>query len=234
VTMSHAAEGAPADRVTPAWRQARRADRRRMIRRHLWARGIRDSRVLAAMAWVPRELFVPPGQARRAYEDSPLPTSHGQTISQPYIVALMTAEAGVARRSRVLEIGTGTGYHTAVLAKLASSVWTVERVPELSHDAARQLGRMGFTNVVFIVGDGAQGYAPAAPYHAIVVSAAAPAAPPRLLNQLDLWGRLVIPVGDLGLQELMVYRRTPAGFDAHSAGPCRFVPLLSPAAFDEP
>jgi protein-L-isoaspartate(D-aspartate) O-methyltransferase len=204
-----------------------------MIRRHLWARGIRDARVLAAMAWVPRECFVSPGQARRAYEDAPLPITHGQTISQPYMVALMTAEAGLTRHSRVLEIGTGTGYHTAVLAKLARSVWTVERVPELSQHATRHLGLLGFSNIVFLVGDGAQGYAPAAPYHAIVVSAAAPAAPPRLLNQLDLGGRLVIPVGDIGLQELMVYRRTPAGFDAHSAGPCRFVPLLSPAAFEE-
>ena len=204
-----------------------------MVRRHLRPRGVRDPRVLAAMAWVPRECFLAPGQAPRAYDDAPLSISHGQTISQPYMVALMTAEAGLTRHSRVLEIGTGTGYHTAVLAKLARSVWTVERVPQLSGHAARQLGQLGFTNIVFIVGDGAQGHAPAAPYHAIVVSAAAPSAPPRLLNQLDLGGRLVIPVGDIGLQELMVYRRTPAGFDAKSAGPCRFVPLLSPAAFDE-
>jgi protein-L-isoaspartate(D-aspartate) O-methyltransferase len=219
--------------MTHTWQQERRSDRRRMIRRHLWARGLRDPRVLAALAWVPRERFVAPGQGGRAYDDSPLPTTHGQTISQPYIVALMTAEAGLTRRSKVLEIGTGTGYHTAVLAKLARSVWTMERVPDLSRDAARHLAELGMDNVVFIVGDGAQGYAPAAPFHAIVVSAAAPAAPPRLLNQLDLWGSLVIPVGDIGLQELMVYRRTPTGFDANSAGPCRFVPLLSPAAFDE-
>jgi protein-L-isoaspartate(D-aspartate) O-methyltransferase len=214
-------------------RQERRLERRHMIRRHLWTRGLRDRRVLAAMAWVPRERFLAPGQGARAYDDAPLPTTHGQTISQPYIVALMTAEAGVTRRSRVLEIGTGTGYHTAILAKLARSVWTLDRLPELSRDAARHLAELGITNVVLLVGDGAQGYAPAAPYHAIVVSAAAPAVPPRLLNQLDLGGRLVIPVGDIGLQELMVYRRTPAGFDSHSAGPCRFVPLLSPAAFDE-
>ena len=109
----------------------------------------------------------------------------------------------------------------------------LERVADLSRDAARHTAELGLTNIVFVVGDGAQGYAPAAPYHAIVVSAAAPAVPPRLLNQLDLGGRLVIPVGDLALQELMVYRRTPAGFHTHSAGPCRFVPLLSPAAFDE-
>ncbi len=204
-----------------------------MVRRHLWARGLRDRRVLAAMAWVPRELFVAPALARQAYDDAPLPATHGQTISQPYIVALMTAEACLTRRSRVLEIGTGTGYHAAVLAKLAHTVWTVERVPEMAKDAADRLARLGLTNVVCLVGDGAQGHAPAAPYHAILVAAAVPAPPPRLLNQLDLWGHLVIPVGDLSLQELMVYQRTPAGFDARSSGPCRFVPLVSPAAFDD-
>ncbi len=204
-----------------------------MVRRHLLARGIRDRRVLAAMAWAPRELFVAPSLAHQAYEDAPLPATHGQTISQPYIVALMTAEAHLTRRSRVLEIGTGTGYHTALLAKLAQTVWTVERVPEMSRDAAARLARLCLTNVVFLVGDGAEGYAPATPYHAIIVSAAAPAPPPRLLNQLDLWGRLIIPVGDLNLQELMVYQRTPNGFDIHGAGPCRFVPLVSPQAFDQ-
>ncbi len=204
-----------------------------MVRRHLWARGVRDRRVLAAMAWVPRELFVSSSLARQAYEDAPLPATHGQTISQPYIVALMTAEAHLTRRSRVLEIGTGTGYHTAVLAKLAHAVWSMERVGEMSRDAAVRLARLGIANVVFIVGDGALGHAPAAPYHAIVVAAAVPTPPPRLLNQLDLWGRLVIPVGDLSLQELMIYQRTPAGFDVRSAGPCRFVPLLSPDAFED-
>lgn len=225
--MNHAAE-----QLSAAARGGRRVERRRMVRRHLWARGIRDRRVLAAMAWVPRELFVAKALARQAYDDAPLPATHGQTISQPYIVALMTAEAGLTRASSVLEIGTGTGYHTAVLAKLAHQVWTVERVPEMSRDAARRLADLGVANVEFLVGDGGQGHAPAAPYHAIVVAAAVPAPPPRLLNQLDLWGRLVIPVGDLSLQELMVYHRTPNGFEARSAGPCRFVPLVSPAGFD--
>lgn len=204
-----------------------------MVRRQLGARGIRDRRVLGAMAWVPREHFVAPHLAAQAYADAPLPTSHGQTISQPYIVALMTQEARVTRRSKVLEVGTGTGYQTAVLAKLARMVWTIERVPDLSHEAQRRLAELGITNVVCLMGDGAQGYAEAAPYQAILVTAAAPAPPPRLLNQLDLGGRLVIPVGDLGSQELMVYGRTTTGFDAKSAGPCRFVPLVSPAAFDE-
>jgi protein-L-isoaspartate(D-aspartate) O-methyltransferase len=203
-----------------------------MVRRQLWSRGIRERRVLAVMAAVPRERFIAAHLARQAYADTPLPTSCGQTISQPYIVALMTLEARVTRHSKVLEVGTGTGYQTAILAKLARMVWTIERVPELSREAEARLAELGIKNVIFLIGDGAQGYPPEAPYQAIVVTAAAPAPPPRLLNQLDLGGRLVIPVGDLGMQELMVYQRTPAGFDARSAGPCRFVPLVSPAAFD--
>jgi protein-L-isoaspartate(D-aspartate) O-methyltransferase len=204
-----------------------------MIQRQIWSRGVRDRRVLAAMAWVPRELFVAPALAVNAYDDIPLPTTHGQTISQPYIVALMTAEASLHRHSQVLEIGTGTGYHAAVLARLARAVWTVERVPEMVKEAADRLACLGLTNVTCLAGDGAQGHAPAAPYQAIVVAAAVPAPPPRLLNQLDLWGHLVIPVGDRSLQDLMVYRRTPHGFDARSAGACRFVPLVSPAAFPD-
>jgi protein-L-isoaspartate(D-aspartate) O-methyltransferase len=211
----------------------RRLERRRMIQRQIWSRGVRDRRVLGAMAWVPREFFVAPALAAQAYDDVPLPTTHGQTISQPYIVALMTAEAHLTRRSQVLEIGTGTGYHAAVLARLAGTVWTVERVPEMVREAADRLACLGLTNVTCLVGDGAQGHAPAAPYQAIVVAAAVPAPPPRLLNQLDLWGHLVIPVGDRSLQELMVYRRTPDGFDARTAGTCRFVPLVSPAAFED-
>lgn len=215
------------------WMRQRRAERRRMIQRQIWNRGVRDRRVLAAMAWVPRELFVAPALAVQAYDDVPLPATYGQTISQPYMVALMTAEACLSRRSQVLEIGTGTGYHAAVLGNLAHTVWTVERVPEMVKDAAARLARLGLANVTCLVGDGALGHAPAAPYHAIIVAAAVPAPPPRLLNQLDLWGRLVIPVGDRSLQDLMVYQRTPTGFDTRSAGACRFVPLLSPAAFGE-
>ncbi len=214
-------------------RDAFRRERRRMVRRQLRSRGVRDARVLAAMAWVPRERFVAPELQDQAYDDMPLRTSHGQTISQPYIVALMTAEARLTRRSRVLEIGTGTGYHTAVLANLARAVWSVERFPEMSRDAGMRLDALGITNVTLVVGDGAQGHAPEAPYQAIVVSAAVPAPPARLLNQLDLGGRLVIPVGDIATQDLMIYERTPAGFQATSSGPCRFVPLVSPAAFGE-
>jgi protein-L-isoaspartate(D-aspartate) O-methyltransferase len=204
-----------------------------MIRRQIRSRGIRDRRVLAAMAWVPREQFVAQELASQAYADTPLRVPQGQTISQPYIVALMTAEGGLTRRSNVLEVGTGTGYHTAVLAKVAHAVWTIERYAELSRDAAERLHRLNIRNVTFLLGDGADGYAPAAPYQAIIVAAAAPAPPARLLNQLDLGGRMVIPVGDLSTQDLMVYQRTPDGFDTASAGPCRFVPLISPKAFGE-
>lgn len=232
---SPAADGGPADGNTAAraWMRQRRAERRRMLQRQIWSRGVRDRRVLAAMARVPREFFIAPALAAQAYDDVPLPTTHGQTISQPYMVALMTAEARLTRRSQVLEIGTGTGYHAAVLASLAHAVFSVERVPEMVKEAADRLASLGLSNVTCLVGDGAWGHAPAAPYHAIVVAAAVPAPPPRLLNQLDLWGRLVIPVGDRSLQELMVYQRTPTGFEARSSGACRFVPLVSPAAFGD-
>ena len=204
-----------------------------MVREQLLGRDITDRRVLAAMAAVPREAFVAPHLQNRAYEDRPLPAGSGQTISQPYMVALMTQEAGLTRRARVLEVGTGTGYHTAVLALIAARVWTCERLPDLARDARARLERLGIHHVEFVVGDGAAGYAAAAPYGAIIVAAAAPAPPPRLLNQLDLGGRLVIPVGDLALQDLLIYQRTPTGFRESSAGACRFVPLVSPAAFPD-
>lgn len=215
-----------------AFRGSRR-DRRRMVREQLRPRDITDRRVLAAMAAVPREAFVAPHLRNRAYDDRPLPAGYGQTISQPFMVALMTQEARLTRRARVLEIGTGTGYHTAVLAELAARVWTCERLADLSRDASARLERLRIRNVEFIVGDGAEGHAAAAPYTAIVVAAAAPAPPPRLLNQLDLGGRLVIPIGDLALQDLLVFERSPTGFRESNAGACRFVPLVSPAAFPE-
>lgn len=205
--------------------------REAMIRRHLRGRGIADRRVLAAMAAVPRERFVPEYLADQAYDDAPLPIGHDQTISQPYIVALMTEAAGLTRRSRVLEVGTGTGYHTAVLATIAHHVWTIERLGELSAAAEQRLRTLKITNVTFVVGDGAKGFPPAAPYDAIVVAAAAPRAPPALLDQLAMGGRLVIPLGDLHLQELTIMRRTPDGVACHTAGTCRFVPLVSSEGF---
>lgn len=205
-----------------------------MVRRQLAARGIADRRVLAAMAAVPREHFVPEHLARHAYDDGPLPIGHDQTISQPYIVALMTEQAAVTRHSRVLDVGTGSGYQTAILAKLAKHVWTIERVPELACQAERRLHDLGITNVTFVVGDGAVGYQDAAPYEAIVVAAAAPRPPTPLLDQLAIGGRLVIPVGDRVLQELTVVEHRPGGLRTRHAGGCRFVPLISPEAFEDP
>jgi protein-L-isoaspartate(D-aspartate) O-methyltransferase len=202
-----------------------------MIRRQLVTRGIKDRRVLAAMATVPRERFVPLHLYDRAYDDSPLPVGYDQTISQPYIVALMTQEARLTRRSAVLEVGTGTGYHTAILAMIARHVWSVERLSGLSHDAARRLEMLAIRNVTLAIGDGALGNPEQAPYDAIVVAAAAPNPPAPLLEQLAAGGRMVIPIGDLALQELVVVERTETGYRRRNAGPCRFVPLVSSEAF---
>jgi protein-L-isoaspartate(D-aspartate) O-methyltransferase len=202
-----------------------------MVRRQLRARGITDRRVLAAMASVPREHFLPAALHDRAYADTPLPIGHDQTISQPYIVGLMIQEARVGRRDGVLEVGTGTGYQTAVLAKLVRHVWSVERLAALSKIARERLAALGIDNVTLVLGDGALGYPDAAPYDAIIVSAAAPRPPTALLAQLREGGRLVIPLGDEQLQYLTIFERTPGGLRQHGAGPCRFVPLVSPEAF---
>ncbi|MFQ6046086.1 MAG: protein-L-isoaspartate(D-aspartate) O-methyltransferase [Gemmatimonadales bacterium] len=207
--------------------------RKRMVRRQLAARGITDRRVLAAMAAVPRERFVPLHLFDKAYDDSPLPVGYDQTISQPYIVALMTQEARLTRRSSVLEVGTGTGYHTAILATLARHVWSVERLSGLSHDARGRLELLGIHNVTLVVGDGALGYPEAAPFDAIVVAAAAPSPPRPLLDQLAMGGRMVIPIGDLALQEMVIVERSESGYRERHAGPCRFVPLVSAEAFGE-
>ncbi len=209
------------------------AGAKRMVRRQLASRDITDARVLATMASVPRERFVPPHLHRHAYDDGPLAIGHGQTISQPYVVALMTQAAHVDRHARVLEIGTGSGYQTAILSKLASHVWTIERVHELTEHAQLTLRDLDLHNVTFIEGDGAQGCPTAAPFNAIIVAAAAPHPPPSLLGQLATGGRLVIPVGDRDLQILTVYHRTESGISQKTAGTCRFVPLVSRDAFPE-
>ena len=210
-----------------------RADRQRMVAAQLARRGIRDRRVLAVMARLPREWFLPPSLHVHAYEDTPLPIGSGQTISQPFIVALMTAALAPRRRDRVLEIGTGSGYQAAILARLARSVYSVERRPDLLVEAEERFRRLGITNVTTRLGDGAPGWPEEAPFDGILVSAAAPAVPPPLLAQLAPGGRLVIPIGDLGLQELIVYERTPRGIVQRRAGGVRFVPLISRLAFTE-
>jgi protein-L-isoaspartate(D-aspartate) O-methyltransferase len=204
-----------------------------MVRHQLAARDITDRRVLAAMASVPRDLFVPEHLREHAFDDGPLPIGYEQTISQPYIVALMTQAAHVTRHSKVLDVGTGSGYQTAVLAKLAGHVWSIERLPELSQEAADRLARLECDNVTLLIGDGAHGYAKAAPYDSIVVGAASPRVPQPLTDQLSVGGRLVVPLGDRALQELTIIERTVNGLRTTQAGPCRFVPLVSDEAFFE-
>jgi len=205
-----------------------------MVASQLAGRGIRDCRVLAAMAWVPREWFLPPHLADEAYEDAPLPIGSGQTISQPYIVALMTEALAPRRGDRVLEIGTGSGYQTAILAHLGARVYTIERLPDLLVEAEERFRRLGLANIETRLGDGAGGWPERAPFQGILVTAAAPAVPSPLPEQLAPGGRLVIPIGDLAAQELVILQRAPNGaLVERRAGGVRFVPLISRLAFTE-
>jgi protein-L-isoaspartate(D-aspartate) O-methyltransferase len=205
--------------------------RTRMVAGQLAARDIDDGRVLAAMRKVPRHEFVPADVRAQAYEDSPLPIGHGQTISQPYIVALMTQLAMVGPHARVLEVGTGSGYQAAVLAELAGEVYTIEILEPLARRAEQTLARLGYTRVHVRHGDGWRGWPEAAPFDAILVTAAPPKVPPALLDQLAVGGRLVIPVGDDD-QELRVYHRTKAGIETRDVAPVRFVPMTGGGAKD--
>src|SRR5256886_10054359 len=202
--------------------------RRRMVASQLAGRGIRNCRVLAAMASVPREWFLPPHLAAEAYDDAPLPIGSGQTISQPLIVGLMTEALAPRRHDRVLEIGTGSGYQTAILARLADRVYTIERLPDLLVEAEERFRRLGLTNIETRLGDGAAGWSERAPFEGIIVAAAAPRVPEPLTAQLAPGGRLVIPIGDLASQELVILERSERGELVHrQAGGGRFVPLIS-------
>jgi protein-L-isoaspartate(D-aspartate) O-methyltransferase len=204
-----------------------------MVATQLAPRGITDRRLLAALASVPREWFLPPHLACDAYDDAPLPIGSGQTISQPYIVALMTQSLGVRRGDRVLEIGTGSGYQTAILAHLGARVCTIERLPDLLVEAEERFRRLRLGTIETRLGDGAGGWPERAPFQGIIVTAAAPSLPPPLVAQLAMGGRLVIPLGDLTTQELIILTRTPDGVDERRAGGVRFVPLISRFAFRE-
>ena len=214
-----------------------RAVRSRMVVRQLAGRGVRNQRVLAAMRWAPREWFLPPHLAGDAYSDAPLPIGNGQTISQPYVVALMTERLQPQRRSKLLEIGTGSGYQTAVLAFIANrgKIFTIERLPDLLVEAEERFRRLGLSNIETRLGDGATGWADQAPFDGIIVAAAAPRIPEPLVDQLAPGGRLVIPVGDLASQELVILERPLNGGDVvqQQAGGVRFVPLISRLAFTE-
>lgn len=205
--------------------QAPESLRETMVREQIEARGVRDARVLAAMRRVPRERFVQPGWERRAHDDTPLPIGYGQTISQPYIVAVMTEAAAVGAQDVVLEIGTGSAYQAAVLGELARQVYTIEVVPELAARARALLEALGYANVHTRLGDGYQGWPEHAPFDAIVVTAAPPSVPDALKQQLKVNGRLVVPVG-VDDQELLVVRRTATGFTEQRLMPVRFVPMV--------
>jgi protein-L-isoaspartate(D-aspartate) O-methyltransferase len=217
------------------------AQRAGMVESQLRRRGITDERVLAAMSEVPRELFVPEPERRRAYNDSALPIGHGQTISQPWIVAAIAQALALDGTEGVLEIGTGSGYSAAVIARLAREVITIERLEPLAGLAHQVLAELGIDNVRIVVGDGTEGMPDQAPFEGIAVHATAPAPPPSLLSQLASGGRLVIPIASDGADILTVYTRTEgeldsvsgAGLEARSLGACRFVPLIGREGFGE-
>jgi protein-L-isoaspartate(D-aspartate) O-methyltransferase len=202
--------------------------RRRMVQHQLAARGISDPLVLAAMGKVPRERFVPAREAGLAYRDGPLPIGEGQTISQPYIVALMTQVARLARTDRVLEIGTGSGYSAAVLAEIVAEVYTVERLAGLAEGARQRLAALGYANVHVLVGDGTLGWPEHAPYDAIIATAGGPRPPRALLDQLAIGGRLVIPVGPDQYEQTLVriVRAAADDYRREALEPVAFVPLI--------
>lgn len=217
---SEQASTASGSRAKNSYRQTRES----MVRQQIEARGVRDERVLKALRKVPRHLFVPTAMQPFAYRDSPLPIGQGQTISQPYIVAFMTEALALKPKDRVLEVGTGSGYQAAVLSLLVKEVYSIEIVEPLATVAAERLRRLGYTNVQVRTGDGYQGWHDAAPFDAIIVTAAPDHVPQPLLDQLAVGGRLVLPVGKQ-LQTLVRIRRTHTGFKKEVLLPVQFVPM---------
>ncbi|HNQ35391.1 MAG TPA: protein-L-isoaspartate(D-aspartate) O-methyltransferase [bacterium] len=202
------------------------AARRLMVERDLAGRGIRSLPLLEAFRSVPREIFVPENYRDRAYADCPLPIGEGQTISQPYMAALMIEALDLKASDRVLEVGSGSGYVVALLARLVSRVYGIERHPSLASESAVRLERLGVSNAEIRAGDGTRGWPEAAPFQAILVSAATGRPPRALLEELDEGGRLAVPVGTPELQELQLLRRTAGRIRTEHLGGCRFVPLI--------
>ena len=207
------------------------AERARLIKQ--LSAEIKDKRVLAAMARVPRECFVPRGSRHSAYEDRPLPIGFEQTISQPLIIAMMTEALELSGSEKILELGTGSGYQTAILAELAQLVITVERVPALAASARNALDRLGYTNIRIHLAEETLGWKKRAPYDAIIVTAAAPEVPNELVAQLSINGRMVIPVGTRYIQELFKVTRGKQRNIVQDLGGCRFVPLIGKGAWAE-
>jgi protein-L-isoaspartate(D-aspartate) O-methyltransferase len=211
-----------------------REQRIRMVERQLRRRGIDDERVLAAMAEVPREHFVPEDVRRSAYNDSALPIGHEQTISQPWVVAAICQALALAGGENVLEIGTGSGYSAAVLASLAGHVISIERVSELGETARRKLDELGVRNVEVVVADGSRGHPEGAPYDAIAIHAATPEAPHSLIAELATSGRLVVPIATGSADLLTAFVRENGHLHQETIGPCRFVPLIGAEGFNPP
>lgn len=209
------------------------AERRAMVEEQLRRRGMRDERVLEAMFSVPRHEFVPLVYLDAAYDDRPLPISESETISQPYIVAAMTAAARVQPGDKALEVGTGTGYQAAILAHLGAKVYTVERNFQLAQSARARLLRLGYTGIEVIWGDGSEGHAAAAPYQAILVSAGSPQVPQVLLDQLADAGRMVIPIGSLHRQDLHLIVKSNTEVTTRILDACQFVPLIGKYGWPE-
>jgi len=199
--------------------------RKRMVEEQIIGRGIHDQRVLAVMGSVPRHCFIPPDDLPWAYADGPLPIGHGQTISQPYIVALMTELLELEPADRVLEVGCGSGYQAAVLGELAAEVHTIEVIPELARQAEKILAGLGYTHIHVHTGDGSAGWLEAAPYNRILVAAAAPEVPQIILDQLAEGGLMVVPVGSRSIQQLEVWRRKGQEFSQQKNVEVCFVPL---------
>ena len=214
----------------PSQRDHFQAERERMVRTQLAERGIREVRVLDAMSRVPRHEFVPETLRQEAYEDHPLPIGEGQTISQPYIVAAMLEHLALQATDRVLEVGTGSGYVTALLSLLCAEVYSVERHAQLAALAESTLHRLGYRNMKIRVGDGRQGWPEYAPFDAILVSAATPEMPPALFAQLREGGRMVVPIGPASSQELQLIRKIGGEPAVRVLEGCRFVPLVEGTA----
>ena len=201
-------------------------ERRRMVDEQIAGRGVKDERVLAVMRKIPRHEFLPEGIRGMAYNDSALPLGEGQTMSQPYMVAIMTELLGLKGTERVLEIGTGSGYQAAVLAELCQKVYTVERIKTIADKARATLDRLGYKSVAIKIYDGTYGWKEMAPYDAIIVTAGSPDIPAPLVEQLKEGGRMVIPVGDRYGQQLITVVKTAEGMSTERSIPCVFVPLI--------
>lgn len=207
--------------------------RKEMVERQIRKRGIHDDRLLEAMGKVPRHLFVPDQQRERAYDDCPLPIGENQTISQPYIVALMTAHLDLRGNENVLELGTGSGYQTAILCEIAGKVLTMERIQSLATRADRLLASLGYLNYRVVVGDGTEGYPENAPFDRVIITAATPEIPPPLINQLSEGGVVVAPVGMQFEQDLLKAVKEGSKLKKTFLGGCRFVKLVGKYGFDQ-